>query len=101
MYNFLGLPPIPEEEQLGLFLLFVLFSLSHLTLCKRNKKLQQNKNCSCFLGRALGLTGCQHCFNSSPCLDMASLKCELGKKVHSNLFVSKRVCVSMELVKLN
>lgn len=101
MYDFLGFPLIPEEEQLGLFLFFILFSLSDLTLCIRNKKLWQNKNCSGSLGCALDLTGLQHCLSSSVCLDMANLKCELGKKVNSNLFVSKRVCISVKLVQPN
>lgn len=39
MYDFLGLPPIPQEEKLGFSLFFILCNLSHLTFCKRNKKL--------------------------------------------------------------
>lgn len=50
MYDFLDLLPIPQEEQRDFFLFFILFSLSHLTLGKRNRKLLENKSWSGSLG---------------------------------------------------
>lgn len=77
------------------------FSLSHLTLGKRNKKLWQNKNLLLrFLGACTGLNRASAAFQLIRLLGYGQFEMWMVK-VHYNLFVSKRVCISVELVKLN